>query len=597
MLPPISEVLERMIQPKPATIGEILSLSKQFVVPKYQRGYAWDKSEASEFLGDLQSEADAGRGLFLGTLIFDVTGEKEKKMIIVDGQQRLTTVLFLLIACRNLARKIKDEGIAQQTQQRITFVDPTNAKSLGPLLIASESIKDVFDAMCDYSWKGKFSLKVGKRQINRVKPIYDLFADFLGNQDATQLSRLLEAIYKTRVIRIDIEGEEEAFSIFERTNARGADLEISDLLKNYLYQQRVLDLDDKWSQIIGNSKGTILKMLKYFYVSRKGYVSKSELYRKLKQYCREIGGADKLVEELRKFSEFYAVVRKEEGPEVIRKHFDLLGCKSVSTDQDKYEKVHIALQGLRLFKISQIYPLVDAAFTCFVRTGACNNRTQSKVLIKLLDAMEKYHFINNAVCDRIGNEVEKLYAGYCEKYALSKDFDKTTHDFIAALRKQLASEDEFTTRFCQITYSSQNIGLIAYIFDRINNLGLAPGERIPIFSPQPSTKRKNHNIEHFYPQKPDEDVSLDPETRESIDNIGNLLVVSFRANSSLGNLPPRKKIEKMTGELAKKIQNMAYIKTFIQKYEKAFDSWDKKAIAERASQLATEAYREVWKIN
>jgi uncharacterized protein with ParB-like and HNH nuclease domain len=590
-----------MIQPKPATIGEILTLSKQFLVPEFQRGYAWDKSEASEFLGDLQSEADAGRGLFLGTLIFDISGEKEKKMIIVDGQQRLTTILLLLIACRNLAKEIKAEGIAQQTQQRITFVDPTNAKSLGPLLIASESIKDVFESMCDYGWEGKFPLKIGtktvKRQINRVKPVYDLFDDFLRNHDGAQLSRLLEAIYKTRVIRIDIEGEEEAFSIFERTNARGADLEISDLLKNYLYQQRVPALDDKWSEIIGNSKGTILKMLKYFYVSRKGYVSKSELYRKLKEYCRETGGADKLVEELRKFSEFYAAVRKEEGPEVIRRYFESLACKSVSTDQDKYERVHIALQGLRLFKISQIYPLVDAAITCFVRTGACNNRTQSKMLIKLLDTMEKYHFINNAVCDRIGNEVEKLYAGYCEKYALSKDFDKTTNDFIAALRKQLASEEEFTTRFSQITYSPQNISLIAYIFDRINNFGLAPGERIPIFSPQPSTKRKNHNIEHFYPQKPDEDVSLDPETREALDNIGNLLVVSFRANSSLGNLPPRKKVEKMTGELAKKIQNMPYIKTFIQKYEKAFDSWDKKAIQERANQLATEAYREVWKIS
>src|ERR1700733_4414170 len=101
---------EPMIQPKLANIGEILGLSNQFVVPKYQRRYAWDKSEASEFLGDLQSEADAERGLFLGTLIFDISEEKEKKMTIVDGQQRLTTILLFLIACRNLAKKIKDEG-------------------------------------------------------------------------------------------------------------------------------------------------------------------------------------------------------------------------------------------------------------------------------------------------------------------------------------------------------------------------------------------------------------------------------------------------------------------------------------------------------
>jgi hypothetical protein len=594
---PRREVLDHMIQPKHATIGEILTLSKQFVVPPFQRGYAWQKSEASEFLGDLQGEADSGRALFLGTLIFDVSEEKEKKITIVDGQQRITTMLLLLIACRNFARKIKAEGIAQQTQQRITFVDPATAKALGPLLLASESIKQVFEAMCSDDWNGSFTLKIGnrwvKRQNNRIKPVYELFADFVGTSNERELSRLLDAIYRTRVIRIDIEGEEEAFSIFERTNARGVDLEISDLLKNYLYQQGVPQLDDKWSEIIRNSDGTVLKMLKYFYVSRKGYASKSELYRKLKDYCREIGGADNLVEDLRKFSEFYTAVRKEEAPEIIRTYFDSLTCKSVSSDQDKYERIHIALQGLRLFKISQIYPLLDAAIRCFVRTDGCNNRQNAKSLIRLLDGMEKYHFVNNAVCDRIGNEVEKLYAGFCETYDKSKDFNKTTEDFLAKLRKQIASEDEFTTRFCEITYSPENISLIAYIFDRINNSGLAPGERLRIFNPHDGTARKNHNIEHFLPVTPENDATVDSETREAIDNIGNLLVVSYRINSSLGNLAPRKKIEKMTGDLAKKIQNMPYIKSFITKYEKSFDSWDKKAIAARARDLAKEAYRDL----
>src|SRR5208282_5199151 len=156
-----------MIQPRPATIGEILTLSRQFRVPKFQRGYAWDKTEASEFLEDLQDEADSGRGLFLGTLIFDVSEEKDKRVTIVDGQQRLTTILLLLVACRNLAKRIMAEGIAQQTQQRITFVDPTNAKSLGPLLIASESIKEVFEAICDSSWTGKFPLKIGAKPVKR----------------------------------------------------------------------------------------------------------------------------------------------------------------------------------------------------------------------------------------------------------------------------------------------------------------------------------------------------------------------------------------------------------------------------------------------
>ena len=109
-----------MIQPRPTTVGEILTLSKHFIVPKYQRGYAWEKSEAEEFLNDLQTEAQFGRGLFLGTLIFNIRDDAHDKITIVDGQQRLTTIFLLLIACRALANTIQATGISQETQKRIT---------------------------------------------------------------------------------------------------------------------------------------------------------------------------------------------------------------------------------------------------------------------------------------------------------------------------------------------------------------------------------------------------------------------------------------------------------------------------------------------
>ena len=92
-----------MIQPKSTTLGEILTLPKHFAVPKYQRGYAWEANEAGDFFDDLESEAEAGRGLFLGTIIFNVAEDAHDKMEIVDGQQRLTTIFLLLIACRQLA--------------------------------------------------------------------------------------------------------------------------------------------------------------------------------------------------------------------------------------------------------------------------------------------------------------------------------------------------------------------------------------------------------------------------------------------------------------------------------------------------------------
>jgi hypothetical protein len=331
-------------------------------------------------------------------------------------------------------------------------------------------------------------------------------------------------------------------------------------------------------------------------MSKKGLVRKAELYKKLKEYCKMIGGAQQLVEQLLEFSVFYGAARKEEGPGVIRKYFQSLDCRSISTEQDKFERVHIALQGLRLFQVSQVFPLIYAAIGAFVRSGGGNSRSLAKMFIRLLESMEKYHFINNAVCDRVGNEVEKLYADFCVQYEQSTDFEKTTSDFIEAIKKQVASEDEFRIRFCEICYSADTLSLIAYIFDRMSNNGLDPGERTRIFNPEKGMRRRNHNIEHFLPQNPAEKSASEPDESVAVDNIGNLLAISFRANSSLGNLSPAKKIEALKGKLAKRIHNLPYVNAFIQRYEKLSASWDNAAIAKRAEDLSIEAYGDVWLI-
>lgn len=589
-----------MIQPKSTTIGEILTLSKHFVVPTYQRGFAWEANEASEFLSDLLAESEAGRGLFLGTLIFNVAQEPEGRIVIVDGQQRLTTIFLMLVACRELAKKIKTDGIAQETQKRITVTDPTTAQSRGPLLEASETIKDVFENMAKTDWDGTFPQKIGpkpvKRQSRRIRPVYEFFKKQINEFDQPKLSRLLESIYKTRVIRIDIDGDEEAFSIFERTNARGTDLEVSDLLKNYLYQQKVPELDDKWKETLQNSEGTILKMLKYFYVATNDHVNKSELFPKLKSYCKQVGGAEPLVEELLQFSKFYVTVRKEQGANLIKDYFASIGFKSIASESDKYQRVHLSLQALRLFKVSQNYPVIYAAINGVRKNGGFESKSMAKQFIRLLDAMEKYHFVNNAVCDRVGNEVEKLYANFSHKFSRSKDIDATTNELLNSLRKQLASETEFTSRFSEITYASDTVPLIAYIFDRFSNHNVDPGERVNIFDPQPGVRRNNHNVEHWLAQNPEDGLVIDSPTLQAIDNIGNLLVISFRANSSLGNVPPAKKVSRLNGDLSKKIQNLHYVRDFLQEYGPVADNWDEKQINKRAQKIARDAYDRIWRM-
>jgi uncharacterized protein with ParB-like and HNH nuclease domain len=131
-----------MIKPDAKKIEEILSTSIQYVIPKYQRQYEWGKDEAIEFISDLlEHTGNEGDSLFLGTIIFDNANIDEKQISIVDGQQRLTTILILLVALRELAKKINAESLATLIQQKITFTDSTTGESGGCKLIASESIR------------------------------------------------------------------------------------------------------------------------------------------------------------------------------------------------------------------------------------------------------------------------------------------------------------------------------------------------------------------------------------------------------------------------------------------------------------------------
>ncbi|MFA7400432.1 MAG: DUF262 domain-containing protein, partial [Sideroxydans sp.] len=233
-----------MINPNPAKIEDILNSSIRFEVPRYQREYKWGRSEAVEFIEDIKGYAESEKGsLFLGTVIFDISEESKKLYRIVDGQQRLTTIVLLLIACRNVAKQINAVNLATLIQNKISFTDPTTAESLGCRLISSDSIRDVLEHIAKYDWNGEFPIKVGnkqvKRQVNRIKPIYDYFISEIKHFDQFSLGRFLRAVYNAYAVRIDIQDDMEAFSIFERTNARGIDLEASDLLKNYLFSQGV----------------------------------------------------------------------------------------------------------------------------------------------------------------------------------------------------------------------------------------------------------------------------------------------------------------------------------------------------------------------
>jgi hypothetical protein len=397
----------------------------------------------------------------------------------------------------------------------------------------------------------------------------------------------LRTLYRAYVIEIVIGNELEAFDIFERTNARGLDLNVADLLKNYLFASvDEVNVEEMWSEIVTNSENTLQRMLKYFWVSSHGYVQKKDLYRELKGYGREVG-AEKLTAELYRFSRFFQTVRALDS---VKLHDGLVENDfSLIAENEGYQgELSRVFEALKLFQVQQAYPVIYATFAAFKRAGG--DLKALKVLLGVLGSIEKYHFINNAVCDRVGNEVEGLYADTAKAFAESENFKKTADQFIDELKKKRADSAEFSTRFSDISYRSDTIPLIHYIFDRINNLGHKDSQWVPLYNPDKSLLKKNFNIEHFLPQNPETELTDDDAA--SIDNIGNLLVISRHSNSSFGNLLPTEKIELL--KEPKHSGKLGYLQDFVASYGNEAKRWSEKSIHNRAADLAKTAFSSVW---
>lgn len=155
------------------------------MIPRYQRAYDWKSdSQVGEFIADLIAAAESKEReyLYLGPMIFDSSSDKKKTTIsVIDGQQRLTTTLILLMALRDYVRfELSNESVAQSVQQLISNSDALSSKA-HHRLIPSPVIANVFPLMSDYAWDGKFPSKltvngkqVGiKREVSKVRPIYD----------------------------------------------------------------------------------------------------------------------------------------------------------------------------------------------------------------------------------------------------------------------------------------------------------------------------------------------------------------------------------------------------------------------------------------
>ena len=202
-------------------VQTFLEGSKQFVLPLYQRRYSWRVKHWQSLARDLRRLMDEPErqshfiGSFVETPLDHAASQSVNRFWLIDGQQRLTTILLLLAALRDVAERGGLPELADEVQG-LYLSNQYKRGEAARKLIPTQEDRDDFDATM------KRPAGVVESGGGRIGEAYRFFADVLGRLPAGRLEEARRAALKRlAVVNITLEGGDDPHLIFESLNAKG----------------------------------------------------------------------------------------------------------------------------------------------------------------------------------------------------------------------------------------------------------------------------------------------------------------------------------------------------------------------------------------
>lgn len=253
-----------LIKPEDKTIKGVLE-GGYYRIPRFQRPYSWDKDNVDDFWSDVVSSDSAE--YFIGSFVLYKKKGDSDTYFVVDGQQRLTTVVLFLAALRNAFDSLGMKTLAKGIQKRIEREDIEDEKHF------------VLDSETPYPFLQEFILKHGKPELKKKRgreeealetafqyldakiasalAAIDTDASVIGKNKAKakqkKLEEIRDALLALQLITVELDNEDDAYLVFETLNTRGKDLGVADLVKNLLTRliknkNKSVDVSkDKWT--------------------------------------------------------------------------------------------------------------------------------------------------------------------------------------------------------------------------------------------------------------------------------------------------------------------------------------------------------------
>jgi uncharacterized protein with ParB-like and HNH nuclease domain len=544
------------------TFRDLFGNSRVFNVPPFQRDYSWDINQWDDLWADISSLEEADGSHYMGFIVLQSANSKE--FTVIDGQQRIATICLLIIAGIKYLKTLSANGVKTQDNKTrakqfetsyIGFISPVSLTQQSKLNL-NRNNNDFFQnyilTLRDFPKRG---LSIPEKLIKKsFEWFYKKVSDEFKEDDGRNLAAFIEKIADSLFFSvITVNNELNAYKVFETLNARGIALSSTDLLKNYLFSlisddpHKVRELEKRWHQIVQKISDTNFpKFMRTYWNSFNPFVRQTDLYKKIRSKINSHEDVTNLIIELEDVTDIYVALKKPEDE-----------------FWNDYENVSKYLTELRLFKVSQPYGMLIAAY----------KKLGKQHFIKLLKSVSTLSFRYNVIGKLNPNELEVVYNNIAVK--LSRG-NLEYREIIRSLKKVYVPDEEFNANFSNISIdlNSSSKKLVRYILTSIENH--CSGKLYDFESEKLS-------IEHIYPQNPDDNW---PEIDESyIARLGNYTLLSRGENKDLGNSPYRVKTEIFEKS------NFAITKRIAAEYSE----WNSEKIAINQKWLARQALT-IWKI-